>query len=303
MLRSLDLRQMVGEPGYFGSYGFGKWAGVGEATPIAIMHELGHSYWGGFPVLGRPDLAWESSDGDELAPALASYHRDILTFMAQPPNEYEMLRQRLRNLPNVSVENPEPLFHSLEADIPYTTGGDLSLVPPILRKYWGLFLAQGPFESWERAAGWFQTLTPQDRPVAGKFLGFEHLDLRQYSDLPKSSLKYDLLSEASLALANEERQRLTDLAEQFDTLLGDSQLEENFQFCRGYLQDKVALYRSHPDHLASLEHPRTAEIDKDLSFVVSVDGSPEFRANAISEEMAFQPFWSISSPQWTTVLW
>ena len=32
-------------------------------------------------------------------------------------------------------------------------------------------------------------------------------------------------------LAQEERQRLTDLAEQFDLLLGDAQqLEENFQF-------------------------------------------------------------------------
>ena len=37
LLRSLDLRQMEGEPGFFGSYGFGKWAGVGEARPIGAM--------------------------------------------------------------------------------------------------------------------------------------------------------------------------------------------------------------------------------------------------------------------------
>ena len=41
LLQSLDLRQMRGEPGFFGSYGFKSWAGVGEAKPISVMHELG----------------------------------------------------------------------------------------------------------------------------------------------------------------------------------------------------------------------------------------------------------------------
>lgn len=159
LLRSLDLRQMQGEPGFFGSYGFEGWAGVGEAKPIGVMHELGHSYWGGFPVIGRPELTWQRREGEEVSPALASYHRDILSFMAQPPDGYEFLRERLRNLPKVSSENTEPLIHSLEADVPYLTGGDLSLLPPILRKYWGVFLAEGPFGSWERAMGWFQSLT------------------------------------------------------------------------------------------------------------------------------------------------
>ena len=58
LLHSLDFRQMRGEPGFFGSYGFGGWAGVGEAKPIGVMHELAHSYWGGFPVIGRPELVW-----------------------------------------------------------------------------------------------------------------------------------------------------------------------------------------------------------------------------------------------------
>ena len=108
LIRSLDLRQMQGEPGFFGSFGFTSWAGVGEARPIGVMHELGHSYWGGFPVLGRPDLRLERLDGEDVSPALASYHRDILTFMAQPPDAYELLRQRLRNLPELSEANTEP---------------------------------------------------------------------------------------------------------------------------------------------------------------------------------------------------
>ena len=290
LLRSLDLRHMRAEPGFFGSYGFDRWAGVGEAKPIGVMHELGHSYWGSFPVIGRPELGWEKADGEELAPALASYHQDILAFMAQPPDDYEFLRQRLRRLPEVSGKNPEPLFHSLEADLPYTTGGDLGLAPPVLRKYWSHFLSEGPFETWEQAAGWFQSLSHEDRATAGKFLGFEHLDLRQHPDLPRFSPAYDLLGESAWVLETEERQRLTDFAEQFDLLLGDAQSEEDFRFWRGYLQDKVALYRSHPGHLESLDLPRASDLADALKFLSSLSGSPESRALMLADRISVQPF-------------
>lgn len=70
LLRRLDLRQMKGEPGFFGSYGFKSWAGVGEAKPYGVMHELSHSYWGGFPVEGLPSLSWETPPGAKLSPAM-----------------------------------------------------------------------------------------------------------------------------------------------------------------------------------------------------------------------------------------
>ena len=290
LLHSLDVRQMQGEPGFFGSYGFYGWAGVGEAKPIPLMHELIHSYWGGFPVIGRPDLEWQRPDDGEIPPPLAAYHRDILTFMAQPPDEYELLRQRLRNLPGVSAENTEPLFHSLEADVPYTTGGDLLLVPPILRKYWAYFLSEGPFGTWEQAAGWLQSLSHEERVIASKFLGFDHLDLRLYSGIPRYSSPEDLLAAAAETLAVEERQRLTDFAEQLDLLTGDPQLEEDFQFWRGYLRDKVALHRAHPNHLRSISAPRASEISGALAFLEALEGTPEEQAASLEEHVSSQPF-------------
>ena len=290
LLHSLDVRQMKGEPGFFGSYGFNGWAGIGEAKPVPATHELMHSYWGGFPVIGQPELSWERQEGQRVAPAMAGYHRDILAFMAQPPDDYEMLRQRLRNLPGVSGENTEPLFHSLEADIPYATGGDLGLVPPILRKYWGYFLNYGPFYTWERAAGWFQSLSHEQRVVADKFLGFQHLDLRKYANNLTYATPDALLPAAAPELAGEERQRLTDLATQFDLLLGDAQLEENFQFWRGYLQDKLALHRAHPRHLGSLDSPRAGEIADALEFLMGLGGIPANRASSLADRIPVQPF-------------
>ncbi len=290
LLRSLDLRQMRDEPGFFGSYGFDGWAGVGEAKPIGVMHELMHSYWGGFPVIGRPKLGWQRQEGQDIAPAMAGYHQDILAFMSQPPDDYEMLRQRLRNLPEVSGENPGPLFHHLEADLPYTTGGDLGLVPPILRKYWGLFLSDGPFHTWEQAVGWFQSLSHEERIIAGKYLGFEHLDLRHYPALPAYPPTDGALSGAAQTLAREERQRLTDLAEHFDLLIGDAQLDEDFRFWRGYLQDKMALYRRHPEHLESLALPRARELSDALKFLSALYGSPTSRALMLADRISVQPF-------------
>ena len=258
---------MEGEPGYFGSFGFSKWAGVGEATPIGIIHELSHSYWGGFPVAGQPNLSWESTFSDSRSPGIQKYHEDILSFMAQPPDDYELLRQRLRNLPNVSADNPEPVFHHLEADVVYTTGGSLNLVPPILRKYWVNFLPEGRFQDWNGAAGWFQSLSQEQKSATGKWLGFEHLDLRQYPDLTPGTPPEDMLLSAQSVLATEEQERLRDFVYQFDHLVGDSQIEEDFEFRRRYLRDKTAVQKTHPFYLATLSYFRAENLASVLGFL------------------------------------
>jgi len=291
LLRSLDLRQMEGEPGFFGSFGFGKWAGVGEANPIGVIHELGHSYWGGFPVAGRPDLSWVIPDGGGLSSAMESYHRDILTFMAQPPDDYELLRQRLRNLPDISNENPEPVLHNLEADVAYNTAGSLNLVPPILRKYWSSFLPAGRFDDWYGAAGWFQSLSQDEITATGKWLGFEHLDLRQYPSLEPSTSPGEMLLAAQRVLETEEKQRLWDLTYQFDLLTGDPQNEEDFEFWRRYLRDKVTLHRAHPAYLAVLSHSRARQLASAMDFLSDLSTDPPAeQAKRLADRLAEEPF-------------
>ena len=65
----------------------------------------------------------------------------------------------------------------------YGTGGNLALVPPILRKYWRAFLRDRPFLSWYDAVFWYRSLSAEDRSAAYKYLGFEHMDLRLYDSL------------------------------------------------------------------------------------------------------------------------
>ncbi|MQG44498.1 MAG: hypothetical protein FI712_02120 [SAR202 cluster bacterium] len=291
LLRSLDLRQMEGEPGFFGSYGFTEWAGVGEASPIGVAHELGHSYWGGFKVAGRPDLSWAIPSGSTLSPALESYHQDVLTFITQPPDDFELLRQRLRNLPDVSSDNPEPIIHNMEADVVYNTAGSLNLVPPVLRKYWADFLQAGRFDDWYGAAGWFQSLSQDDVSLAGKWLGFEHLDLRQYPSLDPATPAEAILLAAQRVIETEEKERLLDLAYQFDLLIGYPHNDEDFEFWRRYLRDKVTLYRDHPAHLAVFSIPRAEQIDSALQFLAApATGSPAQQAQRLAGRLVEEPF-------------
>jgi hypothetical protein len=291
LLRSLDLRQMEGEPGFFGSYGFTEWAGVGEASPIGVIHELSHSYWGGFPIDGLPGLSWAVTSTDKRSPAMEQYHEDILTSMAQPPDDYELFRRRLRNLPDVSAENPEPVLHNLEADVVYNTARSLNLVPPILRKYFHEFLPAGRFEDWYGAAGWFQSLSPAEVSATGKWLGFEHLDLRQYPSLEPGSPPEDMLATAHTVFETEEKERLRDLVYQFDLLIGDPQNEEDFEFWSRYLRDKISLHKAHPDYFPVLSHSRAGELDSAMDFLETLSGdSPAEQADRIADQLAQEPF-------------
>jgi len=288
-LHALEVNQTVGKPGAFGSYGFFNFTIVGESKPVQVMHELGHSYWGAFPIDGASHLSWEPSGGG-LPTAMARYHADVLDFMAQPPDQYEPLRERFRVLPSLSMGNTEPLFHTVEADMVYTTAGDLDLVPPILRKYWRQFLAPGPFNSWLDALAWYQSLSTNDRNLANRYLGFEHFDLTNYRTLPApASARVDPL--VSTALRTEDRQRLLDFAGQWDLLLLPAEDKPDFQFWRGYMNDKLDLHRSHPALLTASPLPNAAPLAATLDFLTGLSGqSAQDKARAVHARLVYDPY-------------
>jgi hypothetical protein len=187
----------------------------------------------------------------------------------------------------------------MEADLVYNTGGNLALVPPIFRKYWSRFLRGGPFDSWYGAIAWYRSLSGEDRAPANQYLGFEHLDLRRYGSPAATGHGDALIAARRDILAQEERQRLFDLVDQFDLLLGGSQKEEDFDFWRSYLRDKAGLHRSHPGYLASLALQRKGQrapaLAPALASALGFLASLERQANAeqaarIGERLASEPF-------------
>ena len=289
-LGRLDLRWMQDNPGFFGSYGYRKWAGVGEAKPTGVMHELSHSYWGLFPISGLPQLGWDAPSGKDLSPAMERYHRDVVEFMGQPPDHFELLRSRLRYLPELSLENLEPLLHTMEADAIYSTAGDLQLIPPILRKYWDHLLQPGPFHSWAGAMGWYQALPPDDKVLVDIYLGFQHFDLRAYGGIEASEVAVDV-DDIDETISREETQRLRDFVLLFDLLLGSPEHEEDFKFWRRYLSDKLSLNKRRPELVASLQLPRSREIASALDFLSGVEGQKaDDKAGLVIEELDEQPF-------------
>ncbi|MFQ5861353.1 MAG: hypothetical protein ACE5IG_07390, partial [Dehalococcoidia bacterium] len=290
-LHSLDVRQMVGEPGFFGSTGYQGWTGLGEAKPIQTIHELSHGYWGLFPVTGHPELSWGTPLGLSISPAMERYHEDVLTFLRQPPDHFEPLRERLRVLPELSSDNLDPLFHTVEADLVYTVAGDLNLVPPLLRKYVDRLLHPGASPDWYVALAWYQALSSEERARANGYLGFEHLDLRDYRGLGPP-LQEGVPTEATTVLRQEERQRLLDFAQQFDLLVGEgSKAGEDFNFWRGYLRDKVALHQQYPTLLPEASLERAPHIAGALDTLARTEGQEAGqRAATLAEAMEQEPF-------------
>jgi hypothetical protein len=278
-LESYDFRQMLGQPAWFGSYGNKGWAGGGEAVPRIIIHELSHSYWGAFPVSGRPDLSFDDRGAGPSA-ALAQYRADLETFMRQPPDRYEPLRDRFRNMPGLTSGDYPDLFHSGEADIIQFTGGHISLLPPILLKYYDAYMtadgvAEGPLPDWAAAVSWWRGLSDADQRAASDVFGLQHFPLSAYPlpAAPGAALRPGVRP----TLEGEERQRLADFASQFDliksrefALVDAAGVNRGFSFWKGYLSDMKELHRSHPEVLNAQE-PRAAALGSALDYYISIE--------------------------------
>ncbi len=279
-----DFRQMFGRPAWYGSHGAAGWAGAGEADPRIVLHELGHSWWGAFPVEGRPDLTWDRVDG-QTPRALLQFHADVEWFLRQPPDSFEPLRDRFRNMPNLSHGDYPDLQHFSEADLVNVAGGNLALIPPVLRKYFSPFLAaegvaSGQVVDWPSAISWFRGLPEEERRIAREVFGLQHLPHDLYEDVPELS-GAELDPHVVSAFQAEERQRLLDFAEQFDLIKESSSavydaanVNRGFSFWRSYLSDKKRLHGLYPDVLGN--HPSAAarNLGEALDFYLVLDGEP-----------------------------
>ena len=300
-LDAYDLRQMFEQPAWFGSYGYGSWAGAGQAVPRSVLHELSHSYWGAFTVAGLSGLSWDPDDGSGgISPALARFHADLDLFLRQPPDRFEPLRDRFRNLPNLTKGTYPDLHHFGEAELMFMTGGNLQLLPPLLRKYFSGYIAEGGagpdggggalLSSWDQAVSWFAGLEPEDKRVAFELFGIQHFPLDEYEGLPATSL-YGLADLQHEAYEQEERQRLVDFAAQFDgilerefALVDAAGSDRGFDFWRSYLSDKLDLHRSHPEVLPGIGTVRALQLASSLTFYAAIaDNSPEEQADAFRE--------------------
>lgn len=296
-----DLRQMVEQPAWFGSFGYNSWAGAGEAVPRSVLHEISHSYWGAFTVAGRADLSWDTSDG--TAEALEAFRADLDTFLRQPPDRFEPLRDRFRNLPNLSRGEYPDLFHFGEADLLYMTGGNFQLIPPILRPYFSGYLSEGGVavddgrspDNWDVALSWFDSLDHEDRRIAGEIFGLQHFPTGPYLELPETDLS-GLGPVVRTLYEREERQRLVDFAEQFDgiierefSLLDAVGADRGFDFWRGYLSDKLALHQRYPDVLRETGTSRGQELSDALDFYAEIAGLSDGEQVERFQEITDQP--------------
>lgn len=272
-IRGLDVRHIAGRPGWFGSTGYRGFVGLGQSRPSSIVHEVSHSLYGPLPVVGRPGLSYEPGPDGRLSAGLQAQRRDLERFIEQPPDAFEPLRARLRQIPDLVSGSGYPgLYHLGEAEIIFFTGGNLDLAPPILRKYYGPMLASGPFKSWDETIRWYLSLPGGQRRIADQYAGFGHMPAEGYRVPPDPQAK--VAPRIAAIVLQEERQRLTDFVEQFGlyfkALDQNGPVIKDIRFWRGYVRDMVHVYRQHRDLPASLGQ-RGRRIGAALQFLADLD--------------------------------
>ncbi len=273
-IRRMRVLHMLGRPGWFGSTGYQNFVGIGTSRPSSIVHELSHTFWGAFPVEGRPELSFTAPSPQELSTGITALRRDLDIFMQQPPDLYEPLRARFRLIPDLIIGGLPGLYHLGEADIVHFTGANLNLVPPILRKYYSPWLGPGRFESWDEAIQWYLSLPPEERRLADAFTGVGRMPHEGYRVEVEQDAKVGPM--LSGIVKAEDRQRLVDFVEQFDLYfkaVDGEPVTNDFRFWRGYLRDMAGLSRNYPDVIGGESAP-TAQIRNALRFLLDVEALP-----------------------------
>ena len=289
-VRDLRVLHVVGRPGWFGSTGYENWVGIGDARPGSIVHELSHSFWGAFSVAGRSDVTWTITHETGLLDGIEALRRDLDAFMAQPPDAYEPLRARLRQIPDLVTGGFPGLYHLGEAEIVVFTGGNLNLVPPILRKYYAPWLEPGPFANWDEAALWYLGLPAEERRKADAFFSVGGLAIDAYEAEVDPAAR--LAPETAAVVEAERRRRLADFAEQFDLFFkdldGTGAPAEDFRFWGGYLRGIIRLF---PEHADVLDAPRFRRLREAIEALAEIRGlNREARGPAARESIAGDRF-------------
>ena len=299
IVRKLDARHVIGRPGWFGSYGSSGYFGIGSARPTAIVHEISHTLWGNAPVVGQPGLSWQAAEGARLAPAFTAFRRDLETFLRQPPDGYEPLRGRFRQIPDLISGSAYPgLYHLGEAELISYTGGNVNLVPPILRKYYAPYLREGDFKSWSEAARWYLSLPGEERRLADVYIGVGHMSLGGFAVEENARAR---VPETIAKLAErEDRQRLIDFAEQyglyFKSLDRNGPVVRDFRFWRGYVQDLMHVHNRYPSTLRAMAG-RGERLASQFDFLLALERAPQEKRVAMARERILRdPFFRIFVP-------
>ena len=149
MLSDIRVKYYRNEPGYAGYSPRKAVAGVGNALPGSVMHEIMHGYthhWTGFPLpcdvmnahtfkrdVARFLLDFRDNDQSGQPNPLEDWRPfyNLLIRDLEQPHLYGEKFWKL--LQQGDYHEFGPIYHFTDTDIPSTTAGKMSLIPPTLR--------------------------------------------------------------------------------------------------------------------------------------------------------------------------
>lgn len=269
-LESVEVRNMVGQPGY---YSGGPEVLIGQSFDAAWsrgvrsdFHEVGHTYFRTrpFAVTGRPDLRWDDGLVDftrrnrgGLAGAYRQFLDDVDAFIQlADAGDAEPLRRWLD-----AVDNAD--YHLVEADFMTAISGNIALIQNTpFAKYFDQFLAVNPstFRSFGEMAAWYSRLSAEDQAMFRQYtdpglldqvmaVAAERPDFMPQVDAERlRQLDADFAAKRALVEA-EMRQQLVDFADQYPIYAGQAWVDTSSRYWTDYLTGIYQLHQRFPEVL------------------------------------------------------
>ncbi len=266
MLLDIRVKYYRNEPGYAGYSPREAVAGVGNARPGSVAHEIMHGYthhWTGFPQpcdvmnagafkrdVARFILDFRSYDRAGQPNPLEDW-RPFYNFLIRDLEQPHLYGEDLwKLLEQGDYRKLDAIYHFTDTDIPSMTAGKMSLIPPTLRPQFHGFVAEGEdAATWRDELYWYSSLPPQERRLwdtGYNYHGVLHFS-PQYA-APPSATRTNIPAEKLELLRNADRRILVDLINTLEDISCNTEdpcrelWRADFGFWTGYVRQN--LYRA-----------------------------------------------------------
>ncbi len=275
MLSDIRVKYYRNEPGYAGYSPREAVAGVGNARPGSVAHEIMHGYthhWTGFPLpcdvmnahtfkrdvarfildFRNYDLTGQPNPLEDWRPFYNSLIRDLEQPHLYGEDLWKLLQQG-------DYRELDAIYHFTDTDIPSTTAGKMSLIPPTLRpQFQGFLVDDSDAATWRDELYWYSSLPPQERRLWDT--GYNYHGVLNFSPqyaTPRSATRTNIPAEKLELLRKADRRILVDFINTLEDISCNTEdpckelWRADFDFWTGYVRQNLYRARLYLEELSA----------------------------------------------------
>ena len=245
--------------------------------PKILMHEVMHGFWN----------HWDGFDSDCDESSSYTYRRDVAQFMfdfrnleaTNEPNPWEEWRSFYNYLVGKASDGTKSegkdfwkileerrygelwhaLYHLVDTEIPSGVAGNVSLIPPPLRRYFNGVVAENSATTWRDELHWYSRLNPEDKRLwDNSYSSWEFLYYSPGYAAPTNAPRASIGEQHRQLLRDADRQQLVDFINTLEDIVCEADCHELWNSKYAYwtyeLEDHMQRYQIYFEELNTNEN-------------------------------------------------